>query len=207
MASVAYAITTTAKVKALLGLTTVDAARDALLDTMVSGITDMIERYCGGRRFKATDYVEIRDTASSKTLTTLQYPVNTLTLLEYRSGVPSNITWTTYSPDAYLVKLKAGVIQFFSKFTPFPQAFRITYNAGYLIDWAFETDPTKHTLPADLTMVATEMVAKRYTTRLAQGIKSESTEGQSITYAAPGEIANDHRSTLDAYRANRIASF
>jgi len=205
MASVAYAITTTAKVKALLNLTSTDAARDAVIDTMVSAVTDFIEGYCGGRRFMATDYVEVKDTTASKMIFMTQRPVRTLTSVELRSGTPSSPTWTTYSADAYLKYLAAGYIRFFGTMWPFPQAFRMTYNAGYLIDFAHETDPALHTLPFDLTQVATEIVARKFNTRFSAGIKSESTEGQSITYASSTDLADDHKTVLGRYLQTRIA--
>lgn len=203
MASVPYAITTTAKVKSYLALTSTDAARDAVIDTMVSAVTDFIENYCG-RKFISTNYVEIKDTTAAKTIFMSNRPVITLTSVEYRAGVPSNPTWFTYSADAYLSYLKPGFIRFFGGMVAFPQAFRLTYTAGYLIDFTNELNPALHTLPFDLTQLATELVAKKFNLRFAQGIKSESTEGQSITYAAPGELSDDHKQMLNSYKLNRI---
>ena len=205
MATVNYALTTAEKVKGYLNLTGIDVARDMVIDNLVNAVSDFIESYCGGRRFLATDYVEVKDTTQSRMIFMSQRPVNTVTVLEYRSGVPSSPTWTTYSADAYLKYLKAGYIRFFGMMSAFPQAFRITYNAGYLIDWTAETDATKHTLPFDLTQVATEIVAKQFNTRFAQGIVSESTEGQSVTYATKRESLSDyHSEILDKYKMNRI---
>ena len=206
MATVPYAITTTERVKAQLSLKDVDVARDTYLDSLVAAVTDSIENYCGGRRFAATDYVEVYDTYVSNKIFLRQRPVNTVTSVEYRAGLPASPTWVTYNANSYLTYLKAGFINFFSKFVAFPQAFRVTYNAGYLIDWAHEYDATKHTLPHDLTTVATELVARKYNQRFSSGIYTESTEGQSITYESDKyALQDDHKAVLNGYKLIRVA--
>lgn len=205
MATVDYALTTKEKVKAYLNITSLDVARDGVIDNLINAASDFIESYCGGRRFLATDYVEVKDTTASRVIFMSQRPVISVASLKYRSGMPSNPTWTTYSPDAYLAYLKAGYIRFFGMMSPFPQAFQISYNAGYLIDWADENDRSLHSLPYDLSQVATEIVAKQFNTRFAQGIVSESTEGQSVTYATKRDSLSDyHSEILDKYKMNRI---
>lgn len=183
MASVTYAITTTAKVKALLNLTSTDAARDALIDTLVSAVTDFIEGFCGGRRFKSTDYVETYDTNNSDKVFLKQRPATAITTVEYRAGVPSNPTWMTYNADGYLKYLTEGYVKFFARFIPVPQAIRVTYTAGYLIDFTNELSAT-HTLPFDLTQVATELAATMFNRRYAGGIDREATEGQLIIWSS-----------------------
>ena len=201
---VSYALTTRQKVKDLLGIT--DNNSDALIDTLINGATAFIENYCGGRRFAATDYVEIKDTYYSDKLYFNQKPVNSVSAVEYRAGVPSSPTWITYSNNGYLLYLKQGFIRFFTRFQPTPQAMRLTYNAGYLIKWDNETDATQHTLPFDLTQVCTELVSKTLNTRFSQGIYQESTEGQSVTYESDRYVLNDnHKVVLNQYKINRSA--
>ena len=52
MATIAYALTTKEKVKEFLGIT--GTTNDALIDSLINYITDFIESYVGGRRFKET---------------------------------------------------------------------------------------------------------------------------------------------------------
>lgn len=204
MATVDYALTTRQKVKDFLNIQ--DTGSDPIIDALINSVSSFIERYCGGRRFLATDYVEIKDTYNSANLFFNQRPVNSVTAVEYRTGVPSAPVWMTYNANGYLVYLGEGFIRFFTKFSPMPQAFRLSYNAGYLIDWAHETDAELHTLPMDLTQVATEIVAKTINTRYAQGISQESTEGQSITYEkGRNELTQSQKTVLDAYKMNRVA--
>lgn len=207
LVQIPYALTTVDKVNASLGFTTGDdATRDQLIANMIAAQTDYIEGYCGGRRFEATDYTEIVDARPGNYVFGSQRPWNSLTKVEYRTGQPSNPTWVTYYVDGYLPYLGSGMIRFFSKFVPFPQAFRLTYNAGYLIDWTNENDPTLHTLPHDLSQVATELTSILYNQRLAQGIVSETTEGQSVSYGTDRQkLDNNHDQVLNKYKINRAS--
>lgn len=206
MASVPYAITTTTKVKAQLNLTSTDANRDAFIDDLCSAVTDFIEAYCGGRRFMATDYIELYDTYNSNVLILRQPKVNSVSDVSYRTGLPSAPTWVTYYVNGYIVKAGAGIINFFSKFVAFPQAFRVTYNAGYLIDFTNFADPTKHNLPHDLTQVATELVTEMFNTRFSQGVVTETTEGQTIDYAnIVKALDNNHKNVLKRYIISHFA--
>lgn len=201
---VAYALTTRQKVKDHLNIQDINS--DAIIDTLINQVTAFIESYCGNRRFASTAYVEIKDTYNSDKIFFNQKPVITLTAAEYRGGTLSSPTWYTYAADSYYQYLKQGFIQFTAKLRAMPQAFRLSYTAGYLIDWDHETDATKHTLPFDLTQVATETVAKVLNTRFSQGIYSESTEGQSITYSSNrNDVQDDHKIILDSYKINRAA--
>jgi hypothetical protein len=61
------------------------------------------------------------------------------------------------------------------------QGVKLNYTAGYLIDWPNEGTAT-HTLPYNLTMACTELVAHKYNERQSQGVSSQTTEGQSVTF-------------------------
>lgn len=204
---VPYALASVDKLNAQLGFTTgADATRDQLLADMIGAVTDFIEGYCGGRRFLSTAYTEVYDTRNSSYLFLNQRPVTAITSVKYRTGLPSSPTWVDYYANGYLSYLGSGMIRFFSKFVPFPQAFQVVYTAGYLIDFANFNDPTKHTLPHDLTQVAIEMVVAQYNTRMAQGVYQESTEGQSLTYASDKyKLDTNHEAVLNKYKINRVA--
>lgn len=198
------ALTTRQKVKDLLGIS--DTTADTVIDELITYWTQFIKTYCGGRKFLIADYVEVKDTPNGNKIFLNQRPVNTIATVEYRAGTPSNITWITYSADNYLKYLGPGYIQFFQKFIPVPQALRVSYNAGYLIDFTNEFDATKHTLPFDLTGVCTELVSRSYNLRAAHGLYQESTEGQSVTYSTKThELTDDHENVLNSYKMARIS--
>lgn len=201
--SVNYALTSRQLVKDLLGLS--DTSQDALIDELINAASDFIENYCGGRRFLATDYVEVYDSNNSNKVFLRQRPCNAISLVNYRAGVPSNPTWIAYNANGYLTYLKEGYVAFFARFVPVPQAFQITYNAGFLIDWTNYNDRTLHTLPYDLTQCTNELIALWYNRRNAAGIAREQTEGQMIVYFETNDISTLQKTILNKYKQYNIA--
>lgn len=203
MTLVSYALTTRQKVKDYLGIS--DSSKDTIIDILINGATDFIETYCGKRRFKSASYVEIKDCNGQKRLFLNQYPVTAVASVEYRSGTPSSPTWVTYNADSYLKYLDEGYVQFYAKLPLVPQGMRVNYTAGYLIDFANEFTAT-HTLPFDLTQVCTEIVAKKVGLATSQGISSQSTEGQSISFDVTAkDLSSEHKTILSTYQAFRYA--
>lgn len=197
------ALTTRTKVKSYMGIT--DSSSDTIIDELITGVTAFIQGYCGGRNFLSTSYVEIYDTYKGRHKIFLkQIPVTAISAVEYRSGTPSSPVWVTYSADGYLSYLSAGYIRFYGALPEIAQGMRISYTAGYFIDWANEFTAT-HTLPADLTMAANEMISTILNTRRSGGISNETTEGQSITYDFKRAMTDNVRNTLTSYKVTRIA--
>jgi hypothetical protein len=198
-------LTTTAKVKEYMGIT--DSGSDTLIASLIKGVSAFIGSYCGGRKFESADYVETYDTQNGRHKIFLkQIPVTEVTTVEYRAGTPSTPIWNTYNVDSYLPYLNEGYIYFYSALPRVAQGLRISYTAGYLIDFDHEDDTTKHTLPFDLTMAANEMIGNILNTRKAAGITNETTEGQSITYDFKRAMTDSVKNTLDTYKLFRIAS-
>lgn len=199
------ALTTRQKVKDYLSIT--DTNSDAIIDNLITYITSFIKGFCGGRNFLAQDYIEMYDSfRGRRSIICNQRPINSVSLVEYRSGTPTAPVWVTYNANGYLPYLGAGFIRFYSQLPEVAQGFRVTYNAGYLIDFTNEFDPTKHNLPAEVCLVATEMVAKEFNTRKAIGIYSEATEGQNIVYSSKThEMEDNHKNILASYKLYRIA--
>lgn len=199
MATVAHALTTKEKVKEPLGIS--DSASDTLIDSIISGTTDWIESYCGGRRFKSTAYSnKIFDSKGGDALFLPQYPISTVSALEYRGGTWSTPIWTAFNANDYLLYGDRGYIQFSTRYNAYPQYFRVSYTAGFLIDFGRELDTTYHTLPFDVTQAATEIAVKSYERRLAQGKVSESVEGQSVTWAVNQDVSPEQMKVLNRYR-------
>ena len=203
MTLVNYALTTRAKVKLALGIT--DTSKDDIIDQTINGVTGYIERYCGRRRFLSTSYVEIKDPNGKKKLFLDQYPVRTLSVVEYRSGTPSTPVWNTYSADSYLLYDKEGFISFYGRLPNVPQGMRVTYTAGYLIDFTNEFTTT-HTLPFELTQVCTELVVKAINTVQSEGISSQTTEGQSVSFDMPSSrLTTLQKAVLDSFKSIRYS--
>lgn len=180
MSTLANALTTKEKVKSYIGIS--DSASDTVIDMLIDQATSFIEGYCGGRKFLSQSYTDYVDTQNTDKLFFEQYPVTALTSVSYRSGTITAPIWNVYDANNYMLYAKAGYVKFFSILPKSSQGVKLAYTAGYLIDFTHETDVAYHTLPNDLVMACTELVAHKMNERQAQGISSQTTEGQSITF-------------------------
>lgn len=175
MATNSYALTTIDRVKAKLGITTTQS--DTMLTRIVYACTDYIENACS-QRFQRTTYTqELYDGSnidgSPKTMLFLKNGnVTTISSFQYRTGSKSNATWVDFQADTYQEMLALGVIR--TRLPSGLQNIRISYTAGYLIDFANENDPALHTLPFDLTDLCERLVIKYYKRRESEGRASES---------------------------------
>lgn len=203
MATVVHALTSKAKVKSFLGIT--DSNSDAIIDELISYITDFVESMCG-RRFIETVYSnEVHDSKRQQDLFLRNYPIASVSAVEYRSGTYATPVWVTYTTEHYLLYGAEGFIHFAGKLPHVPQGVRASYTAGYKIDWSNELNLALHTLPFDVAMVATELAANLLETRKNQGVQSMSTEGQSVTLVdVQKQVTQKQISVLSKYKAYRI---
>jgi len=201
----ADALTTIEKVKDFLGIAESDTSSDDFINQSITYVTALIKSFCGGRQFLEQEYEEIYDSFRGRRKIFLkQRPVSEVTDVSYRSGTPTNPVWISYNADGYLPYLPEGYIHFYAQLPQVAQGFKITYTAGYLIDFTDEFDDTKHTLPQDITMAATEMIGTIFNTRKAAGISSETTEGQTISYSL-SKMTDTIKNALSNYKMIRIA--
>jgi hypothetical protein len=195
-------LTTKQKVKDFLGITNVTS--DTAITEIVKNTSSQIEVYCN-RSFASTTYTEYIDTSKDyRKIWLRNFPVSSITSLKYRDGVFSNLTWTSFNANDYLLTNEMGKLYFAYDLPERDKYIEAVYVGGYLIDFANESDITKHTLPAGLTQIATEMCANTFNLSKSSGIQSESTEGQSITYGGGNESKLNKR--LDLFR-NYNANF
>lgn len=177
----AYALTTKAKVKArLTNVTNTDF--DALIDELIESVTDWIESFCN-RRFKQTTYTqELYDGrnpsgGSKSTLRLKNFPVGTVTAFQYKVGAS---TWNDFLSTEYVVDYDAGVIEYVNGSFPIGyRNLRVTYSAGYVIDFGTEGNMT---LPRDLINAATELTIRAFKKREHVGKSSQTTGGDAITW-------------------------
>src|SRR3972149_6886909 len=134
-----------------------------------------------------------------------QFPVTEFTSLSFKGGTETVPTWTMIDPNYYTRDDARGMLYAHQGFVRGFQNLRVTYKAGYKIDFTTEA-PATHTLPIELASVATEIVAKKFQLRNAQGIASETTEGQSITNARDegGTLSEEQKAILGTYVRHRI---
>lgn len=171
-------LTTKAKVKAYLGISA--STYDTFIDSLITAYSAKVERFCN-RNFERDTYTEYFDTDfGDRKIFLRNTPVISLTSVSYKQGNFGNPTYIAYNSNDYL--LKDSQIVSFGVILPEAEQFvKAVYVGGYLIDFANEDSDT-HTLPFDLTQAVTELVANVYKEKDSEGVLSETTEGQSVTF-------------------------
>lgn len=179
------ALTTTAKVKAYLGIT--DSSEDTLIDDWILAAQAQIERYCN-RVFDSASFTEYFDGNLKQSVVVRNPPVTTLTSVSYRKD---NDEWTAYASTLHDFDANSGVVFFVTggeeaflaglegRLPRFPQGkkgVRVVYTGGY------------SSIPADLSQACIELVAKIRGGNAAQrsarasGLQSESLGYESRTW-------------------------
>jgi len=197
----AYALTTVDRVRNVR-LRIENDGFDVLFANLINAVSDFIEGECN-RRFMETDYEELHTihTYGQQMLVLHQAPVNEVTAFEYRSGTKTNPTWNVFDPDSWELDEEAGIIETNGMLEKF---LKVSYNAGYLIDWENEDDITKHTLPFDLTDLAERIVVKWYKRKEAEGKLSEGFDGAQIAWR--DDLTKDDQATINRHRRIPVLS-
>jgi hypothetical protein len=196
---ISHALTTKERVKNRLTITS--TGFDTLFDRLISGVTDYIESQCD-RRFKETTYTnEIYSIYNSNQthLVLKQAPVSALSSVQYAAGTPSNKSWTNYSADDYeLVDNGAiGMVKFYGAIPTGSNPIRLTYTAGYKIDFANAGSAT-HTLPFDLSDLAERLVVRWFKRRESEGKKNEGYDQSRIEWST--ELMPEDKETIFKYK-------
>ena len=187
-------LTETAKVKNYLGIS--DDSFDDLFDDLCTGISQFIVTYCDRDILVIPSptepdaeqgyYEEYFDSNNDQELMLRNYPVRTLLKIEYNSRTQDDPLWVEIEPSRYVTYWDSGIVHVYGKYPiGLKQNIKVIYNGGY--DKA----------PADIEMVATELVAKFFEKRKAQGKSSESLGGARIDWI--NELSKEQKLILDNY--------
>ena len=192
-----YALTTVARVKTRLSIDS--AGFDTLLMYLINSVTDMIESECN-TWFKETIHSNQIYSVENGFLLLKQSPVSEVTSIQYRAGIKSNPVWTEFYPDDWelLGNGATGIIQLRGSASRGMNNVRVTYTAGYKINFANYRDHTTHTLPADITDLAERMVVKLFKRREAEGKQREDFNGGSVIWKEI--LSPEDEMTLARYR-------
>jgi hypothetical protein len=195
-----YALTTVARVKTRL---TIDnTGFDTLLLYIINSVTDLIEGECN-RRFIETLYtneVYSIPNAGNGFLVLRQAPVSSVTSVQFRAGLKSNPNWTDFVTDTWDIMEDGapGIIQIYGAFIQGLNSVRVTYTAGYKINFENYGDNATHTLPADVSDLAERMVVKLFKRREAEGKQREDFNGGTIIWKEI--LSPEDEMTLAKYR-------
>ena len=193
-----YALTTVARVKTRLGITV--SANDTQLLRLINAVTDLIEGETGRRFARGTVTSEVHEIRGANDMIPVRrVPLESITSVEYSTGIGANRTWTTLDNDLYEIigDGKSGLIKVWGGLGRGVNSVRVTYVGGYLIDFN-EFGTSSHTLPADLTDLAERLVTKYWKRREAEGKSSEGIANASIQWRSDLEKADQQ--ILDRYR-------
>lgn len=177
-------LTTKERVKQRLDLNDT-ASRDELLDALIYSVSSFIESHCS-RTFKEQTYTEelydgMQIDRTPKTMLILDNaPIKTLTKYEYRSGSRTNPTWFEFQDDSYEILKDRGILMNDGELPKDFRNIRVTYDAGYKIDFDNFDDSSKHELPFDLSDLAERLVVRRFKQREMGGFSSTQQQGSSI---------------------------
>ncbi len=204
MAEIIYphALTTLQRIKDRIGIT--NANFDSLLIRLINSITDYIENQCGGRRFaRQTITNELYSVYQHKQeyLVLKQAPVIILSSFQFSVSIPptSGKTWQNFLASQFeLVEDgKSGLIRVYGGLYKGTNIIRVTYDAGYLIDWA-NAGNTTHTLPADLTDLCERLVIKIFKRRESEGKKQEGINQSQISWS--DKLNQEDEDVINRYR-------
>ena len=196
----AYALTTVARLKTFIGVTSTDY--DTLLESIINSVSDFVENYCG-RRFKKTTYTqEYYDGNDAETLNLEQYPVistETFTL-ERRDSTLNEDDWSTVDTENYYIKYEEGIISYIKglKFAKYPKHYRVTYAAGYDFDNA--TSYLSTVGAGDLEMIVWKLCNSVYSQRKGDpSVESERLLNYSVKYSKKVFEDDEIKAILDKY--------
>lgn len=202
MALLSYALTTVARLKTFLGVTTV--ADDTLLESIVNAVTEFVEGYCD-RRFKQTTYTDEKyDGTGRANLLLRNWPVDTATavVVKRRSSLLNINDWVTLSSDLFIIDYRNGIVtaKSGSDFYLEPQYYSLTYKAGYDFDNSAGT-PTMDTAGlGDLEYAVWKLCAAAYKNRKSDPtIQSERIGDYSVTFRVSAMEDSQVKSILDSY--------
>ncbi len=139
--------------------------------------------------------------AASQTQSAVFFQVNGLVAFDWRAGTPSSPSWQAFIPDQFeLVQDgKAGIVRIYGVMPRlYDNMARLTYWAGFLINWEFAGDATKHTLPSDVSNTVENIVVRIFKRRQLAGLGSEAFEGATTSYNR--ELDSEDKDVLEHWK-------
>ncbi|MCI0344824.1 MAG: hypothetical protein L0221_05175, partial [Chloroflexi bacterium] len=187
-------LTTLARVRQLLELLPTNTAPDALLDVIISGVSERIQRRIGRRIVEASVAGEVHTGRGAGALVLLRRPVTTVTDVRIQ-GV--SIASSSYKVDGH-----AGILHRVAASDAYAEAewddgFRniaVDYTAGYAI------------VPEDLALAATLQAAYVYGKRGARvGERGQVIDVGGSSQYLTGPWAPGVLETIDTWREEKVA--
>ena len=148
----------------------------------------------------STTSIQISNAASG-TQSASSFQIVGLTSFQWRPGTPSSPSWIDFIPDQFelLEDGKAGIIRLYGVMPRlYSNTVRISYWAGYVVNWANAGDYNTHTLPSDLTNAVENIVVRIFKRRDLAGKTAEALEGATTTWDK--DLNMEDKSVFGHYR-------
>lgn len=185
------ALTTLSRVKDRMDISVSD--NDTQLEQIINGVTRYIENRTGRAEHTFEEQTITKEQYNGSDLSghgraflflkSAPLERSDITLFEYDNGTNDSPNWNSFLNNEYhLVKPDQGVISVDGGLPSGMQNVRISYTAGYLIDFNNPTDTSKHTLPKDLTELAERLVVKFYKRRKDDGRRNVDMTNSSVEF-------------------------
>lgn len=173
------ALSTLARVKLYLGIGS--DKYDGLLTMLLNDATGFIERFCKRSFLSQTYTSEVYDGSGTDTIVLNQFPVTAVSAFQYRDYEDNTDQWSSFDSTDEFRWFEDGRIQLIAgKFSETPKKYRVTYVAGYKIDFDNENNPSLHTLPFEIEAACLKIVGAVFNTRRLEGLESESIGDSSV---------------------------
>ena len=156
------------QIKDTLGIT--DNASDTLLTRLGNAATAAIEKYIN-RTVEDAIYTQVKwNGDGSNTHHVREYPIITLTSIEYLVSDYQEDDWDTLETELYTFDANSGTIYSQMKFNTGFNNWRITYLGGYTV------------IPYDIEDACIRLACNGYNTLNTQGIKTEAMGDRRVEY-------------------------
>ncbi len=172
--------------KRYIGIT--DTSQDTLLTDLLTYVSSEIEALCN-RGIEQTTDTEYFD-GGSKLIRLHNFPISSVSALEYNAGSESSPAWTAVDRDDYHIDTAAGIITHVSGFPGGTQGLRVKYTGGYA------------TVPSNLEQLAYQMASEEYRRRKSYGVKSESIGAARIDWSK--ELTAAQRAVIGRYKSINV---
>lgn len=204
MATVNYALTSESRIKTRITIS--GTGQDTLIKRVMYSVTDLIEKHTGRRFKRQTISNELYDGSANiqkqesrrDVLILKNAPVASITSIEYKTNSNSSPTWVAFSVDDYDVNLTSGIVRFKGGIPAGMQNIRVSYVAGYLIDFSNEFDDSLHTLPYDISDLCERLTIKIFKKRESEGRSQETFRESSIVWSSL--LSEEDKSILANYK-------
>lgn len=170
--------------KSYIGVSGSDS--DDVLNIILDWASSMVESYIG-RTLASATYTYLHNWDGQVRIVLEQYPVSSITSVDYNTGTIETPVWETVDENKYSLDTEEWQINFTMPLNRWFNNYKVVYVAGY------------DTIPNDIQLAVMKLWARYWNTRSSDGISSETVNADTLAYDT-SMIPNDILVVLDSYK-------